>query len=330
MKILVSGASGLIGQALIPFLTAGGHTVTRMVRSPSKLKGGDVLWRPGEGRIDTEKLEGFDAVIHLAGESVAQIWTPEAKRRILESRSHATELLCRALAKLKNPPKVMLCASAVGYFGSRPGEVLTEASSPGLGFLANVVRSWEQATLPATIAGIRVVNLRFGLVLSPRGGAFKSMLLPFKLGLGGKFGNGRQHFPWVSIDDVVGATYFALMNDKLSGPINVTAPNPVTNKVFTKTMGRVLMRPTLFCVPGPLFLALPGGMGTEMFLSDQNVLPARLTEAGYVFKHTQLADAVRHVLRSRGKVEFTGQPVIPVPAAMIAATVPTAAASATA
>lgn len=316
MKILVTGSHGLIGQALIPFLTGAGHSVSRLVRKRSQLKEGDVFWSPIQEKIETRNLEGLDGVIHLAGETVAQIWTPQAKRRIHGSRVHGTELLCRTLAGLKKPPRVLICASAVGYYGSRPGEVLTEQSSPGLGFLANVVRSWEQATLPASIAGIRVVNLRFGLVLSPRGGAFKPMLLPFKLGLGGKLGGGKQHWPWVSIDDVVGAAYFALTNEKLSGAVNVTAPNPVTNKVFTKTLGRVLLRPTFFCVPGPLLKALPGGMGYEMFLSDQNALPQRLLDAGYVFKHSKLEDAIRYLLKqSRGKVEFTPQQVLNAPVA---------------
>lgn len=252
-------------------------------------------WDPSAGDVEPAALEGLDAVVHLAGETVAGRWTDDKKERILRSRVDGTRTLSEALAGLERPPRVLVTASAIGYYGDRGDEQLTEESSSGDGFLAEVVREWEAASRPAEEAGIRVVRLRFGIVLSPAGGALETMLTPFRLGVAGKLGSGRQWMSWISIDDVVGAIRHALVADELAGVANTVAPNPVTNAEFTKTLGRVLGRPTLLPVPGAA-LRLALGEFSQEALSSTRVVPRRLLESGYEFRHPDLEQALRHVL----------------------------------
>jgi uncharacterized protein (TIGR01777 family) len=294
MTVLVSGASGFIGSALVPALTTGGHTVRRLVRGAPSGEG-EYRWDPAAGDVEPAALEGLDAVVHLAGESVAGRWTEGKKERILRSRVAGTRTLSEAIASLERPPRVLVTASAIGYYGDRGDEVLTEESPSGTGFLAEVVREWEAASLPADEAGVRVARLRFGIVLSPAGGALKTMLIPFRLGAGGRLGSGRQWMSWVSIDDVVGAIQHALANDPLAGVANTVSPNPVRNAEFTKTLGHVLGRPALFPVPGPALRLALGEFSSEA-LSSARVVPKRLLESGYDFRHPELEQALRHGL----------------------------------
>ena len=294
MKIGVSGSTGLVGSALVPFLTTSGHQVVRLVRS--KPNPGEVYWSPGEGRLDASGLEGLEAVVHLAGENITGRWTPAKKARIRESRVQGTQLLAGTLAELAQPPKVLVCASAIGYYGDRGEEVLREASPPGSNFLAEVCQAWEAASQPAAQKGIRVVSLRIGVVLSPRGGALGQMLLPFKLGVGGKIGSGRQYLSWIAIDDLVGVIHHALTTDSLQGPVNTVAPQAVTNLEFTKTLGRVLGRPTLFPLPAFAARWAFGQMADELLLASARVEPARLKASGYVFRTPDLEGALRRLL----------------------------------
>ncbi|MBI2487420.1 MAG: TIGR01777 family protein [Deltaproteobacteria bacterium] len=300
MNILVSGSTGLIGSELVPFLTTKGHNVTRLKRSKSgsesKFGEAEVYWNPDSNKVDMPSLEGHDAVVHLAGENVAGIWTDEKKNKIRKSRVNGTRLLSKSLSELGKPPKVLVCASAIGYYGDRGDEVLTEESAQGTGFLAEVCREWEAAAEPAVQKGIRVVHLRFGLVLSPKGGALKTMLLPFRMGVGGTIGSGKQYLSWVAIDDVVGAIYHAITNENLKGPVNVVAPNPVTNQEFTKTLGRVLKRPTLLPIPAFALRLLAGEMADEMLLASTRVEPKRLLSTDYKFRYSKPESALRHLL----------------------------------
>jgi uncharacterized protein len=297
MHILVTGATGLIGSTLVSFLSTGGHQVTRLVRTPPRPGHAEVYWQPETGSIATPGLEGLDAVVHLAGENIAAgRWTAEKKASIRDSRVQGTHLLCDALAQLVNPPNMLVSASAIGYYGDRGAEVLREDSRPGRGFLADVCRAWEAATAPAAQRGIRVVNVRFGVVLSAAGGALAKMLLPFKLGLGGIIGSGQQYMSWIALDDVVGAIHHTLITDTLQGPVNVVAPNPVTNAVFTKTLGRVLRRPTLFPLPAFVARAAFGEMADALLLASTRVEPAKLKDTHYAFRYPELEGALRHVL----------------------------------
>ncbi|MBW3542612.1 MAG: TIGR01777 family oxidoreductase [Planctomycetes bacterium] len=296
MRVLVTGSSGLIGSDLVSFLTTGGHEVVRLVRRQAHAAD-EIAWQPSGGAIDRPALEGFDAVVHLAGENIAGgRWTAKRKARIRSSRVEGTRLLAEALAGLEHKPRVLVCASAIGYYGDRGSEVLDESSSSGDNFLAEVCREWEAAAEPARQAGIRTVHTRFGVVLSAAGGALKQMLTPFKLGAGGKIGSGRQYWSWVAIDDVVGAIHHALMMDSLDGPINVTAPQPVTNREFTKTLGRVLHRPTLLPLPGFAARLALGEMADELLLASARVVPQKLQDSGYEFRYTDLEAALRHAL----------------------------------
>ncbi|MDQ4127187.1 MAG: TIGR01777 family oxidoreductase [Actinomycetota bacterium] len=293
MNVLISGATGLIGTALIPELEAAGHSVTRLTRSPRSAD--DLGWDPEAGTIDD--LEGTDAVVHLAGESIAEgRWTPEKKRRILESRKKGTRMLAEAIAALPVPPSVMVSASADGYYGDRGNELLTEDSEPGSGFLAEVCTAWEAAADPAREAGIRVVHPRTGIALSPKGGALGKTLPIFRLGAGGRIGSGRQYWSWVSLDDVVGSYVYALENEAVSGPVNVCSPNPLTNAEYTKVVGRVLNRPTFFPLPATAARAALGGVADELLLASKRMVPAGLEKAGYRFRHPNLEEALRHLL----------------------------------
>ena len=299
MKVLISGSTGLIGSALISALvTNAGHDVVRLVRSAPKSDGSEVYWDPESERIDTVGLEGMDAVVHLAGENIGSgRWTRNKKARIFDSRVKGTRLLCESLANLNHPPQVLVCASAIGYYGSRGAEVMNEGSASGTGFLADVCREWEIATEFVDHAEIRVVNLRMGIVLSLAGGPLEKMLPPFKMGVGGILGNGRQYMSWIALDDAVGAIHHTLVTDSLQGPVNNVAPHPVTNREFTKALGRVLRRPTLFPLPSfGLRIMFGREMANELFLSSTRVEPARLLETGYAFQYPGLEDALRHVL----------------------------------
>ena len=295
MKILVSGSSGLIGSALVPLLSARGHSITRLVRMDPQP--GQIHWDPERGTIEAARLEGFDAVVHLAGQNIAAgRWTPEQKARIRVSRAKGTRILAEALAALPAPPQVLICASAIGYYGNRGDEVLQEESPAGSGFLPEVCQAWEAAAAPARKMGIRVINLRTGVVLSAAGGALAKMLPAFKMGIGGVVGNGRQYMSWIALNDVVGAIVHALSNPALDGPVNAVAPHPLTNREFTVTLGRVLSRPTLFPLPAFAVRLAFGEMADELLLASQRVEPAKLASSGYKFQFPELEGALRHAL----------------------------------
>jgi hypothetical protein len=299
MKILISGASGLVGAKLVPALASQGHQVVRLVRDKAKASVDAAFWDPKGGFIDQAALAGCDAVVNLAGESIASgRWNASRKRAIRESRVDATTTIAKAFAALEPKPRVLINASAVGYYGSRGDEWLDESSSSGSGdFLSGVCRDWEAATEPARRAGVRVVMTRFGVILSKQGGALATMLTPFKLGLGGRIGDGQQYMSWIAIDDVIGTILHSLGTETLAGPVNTVAPNPATNVAFTKTLGKVLARPTLFPMPAFAAKLVFGEMGEELLLGSQRVRPARLLESGYVFKYPELETALRHLLQ---------------------------------
>jgi uncharacterized protein len=297
LRVGISGASGMIGHALAPFLTTGGHFVLRLVRG--RAREGEASWNYEQGRIEAAKLEGLDAVVHLAGENIAVRWTDARRRRIVDSRAIGTRFLAETLARLRRPPRVLVSASAIGVYGNRGDEILTEASSTLTGppdFLTEVGREWEAATEPARAAGIRVVRLRFGLVLTPAGGVLGRMLPPFRLGVGGPLGGGRQWMSWIAIDDLLGAIHHALMTDGLAGPVNATAPHPVTSATFASTLGRVLHRPAALPVPASALRLAFGEMADVALLSSARVLPARLQESGYAFRYPELEGALRFLL----------------------------------
>lgn len=285
MKILVSGSTGFIGSSLIPFLQEKGCEVLKLVRVRGDLASDEIGWDPHRGVINPPLLEGIDGVIHLAGESISGRWTPDKKKKIYSSRVEGTKLLCNSLNSLKKSPSVMVCASAIGYYGSRGDEILTEESSRGEGFLSDVCFDWENAT---NCCNTRVVNARFGVVLSPKGGALKQMLPVFKMGLGGKLGSGKQWMSWVALEDVLRTLYFSLTS-KLSGPLNIVSPDPVTNAAFTKTLGEILYRPTFMTVPSWAVKWALGEMGEQLLLSSQRVVPDKLEKAGFKFSYLKIA-----------------------------------------
>jgi len=294
MTVAVTGPSGLLGQNLVHFLTTGGHRVVPVSRRPVE---GGMSWDPGGGTIDAGALEGIDGIVHLAGEPIFGLrWTLEKKEKILESRKRGTELLARTLARLSTKPGVLVSGSAVGYYGNRGDTLLTEESGPGRGFLARVCGAWEDATAPAKRAGIRVVTLRTGMVLTPQGGALGTMLLPFKLGLGGRLGSGRQYVSWIDLDDEVGLIYHALATEAVKGPLNATAPSPVPNSTFTDTLGRVLGRPTLIPVPALGVKTLFGEMGQALLLDGARVVPHKAEKTGFRFRYPSLEESLRFQL----------------------------------
>ncbi len=297
MKVLISGATGLIGTELFWSLHKQGHDIVRLVRSVGDVSGADICWDPMTGTADTGRFEGFDAVVHLAGESIASgRWTEKKKQRIRNSRVNSTKNLSVILSRLQKPPKVFITASAIGFYGNRGDEALDEQSAPGTGFLSDVCTLWEASTKPASEKGIRTVNVRFGIVLSPKGGALKTMLCPFKLGVGGIIGDGKQVMSWITLDDVIGVLEKALADNTLSGPVNAVAPEPVTNAVFTNTLGEVLARPTYLPMPAFAARLAFGEMADALLLASARVLPKKLQAAGYGFKAPKLEPALRGLL----------------------------------
>ncbi len=297
LTVAVSGASGLIGRALSAFLGTGGHRVRRLVRGPAR--GDDIFWDPAAGRLDPTHLEGVDAVVHLAGENVgAGRWTAERKARIRSSRIAGTSLLAETLTALPRPPRVLVSASAVGIYGAHGDDDVDESTPPGTGFLAEVATAWESATAPAAVKGIRVAHPRFATVLDPSDGALARLLTPFRAGVGGPLGSGKQAFPWVALDDAVGAVHHALMDDGLNGPFNVSAPAPISQATFARVLGQVLRRPAALPVPGFALRALLGEM-SEVILTGARVLPRRLTAAGFRFLQPDLAVALSEMLGKR-------------------------------
>jgi len=296
MRVLITGSSGFIGSALKQALRGKGHRSVSLVRRAPRSQD-EAAWNPDDGTIDTHSLEGADAAIHLAGVGIgSRRWTAPHKLRVMESRSRGTRLLSEALAGLDPPPEALLCASAVGYYGDRGEEKLTEESHGGAGFLSDVCRRWEAAADPARAAGIRVVHLRSGLVLDRSGGVFPLQSIPFRLGMGGRIGSGRQFWSWITLRDEVRAMMHLLEARDVSGPVNLTAPTPVTNADFTRTLGRVLHRPTVFTVPELVVrLALGGEMANELLLFSQRVLPKKLQASGFTWLDADLEAALRRL-----------------------------------
>lgn len=295
MNILASGTSGPIGGALLPALTSVGHHVTRLVRRPPA--GADeIQWEPAKPVVP-ETVSGYDAVIHLAGETIVGHWDEKKKQRIRDSRINSTHSLVQALAQAAQKPRVLITASAIGYYGNRGDERLTENSRPGSNFLATVCRDWEAETKPAADAGIRTVQLRIGVMLSMAGGALKQMVTPFRFGLGGIIGNGKQYWSWVALEDVVGAVQHALAHEGLSGPVNAVSPNPLTNIDFTRAIAQVLRRPALFPLPVFAVRLFFGQMGEELLLASARVLPTKLEASGYKFRYPELKPALVDILR---------------------------------
>ena len=294
MKILVTGSTGLIGTAALPALKAVGHTVVCLRRDTENSSS----WNPLTGTIDPVSLAGADAVLHLAGANIGEKrWTQSRKRLILESRTAPTTALFKFLDGCDGPPGTIVVASAIGFYGDRGDEWLDESSSSGQGFLADVVRRWEDATRPASEKGPRVVNLRFGIILTPDGGALKRMLLPFRLGLGGPIGTGRQYWSWVGLDDVIGVIRQALECPSLAGPVNVVSPNPVTNREFTETLARVISRPAFFPLPAFAARLALGEMADELLLYSARVKPGKLVATDYQFRDTGLEVCLRKMLK---------------------------------
>jgi uncharacterized protein (TIGR01777 family) len=305
LHLMITGAGGLIGSALVPRLAADGHRLTRVTRGPAGP--GDISWDPAGGMLDLHQLGRVNGVIHLAGENIGSRWTSTRKRRIQQSRVLGTGLLSQALSRLEPRPEVLISASAIGIYGDRGNEVLTESSAPGdpvQDFLVRVCLDWEAAAEPARQAGIRVVHPRFGVVLSPEGGALAKLLTPFRLGLGGHQGHGYQWMSWIAIDDVVGAVRHLLGDRKLSGPVNVTAPGAVVNRHFMQILGRVLRRPTLVRVPAAALNLGLGEMAQRTVLASARVHPSKLLQSGYRFVYPDLEGALRHVLETETSGSF--------------------------
>ncbi len=298
MKILISGASGLIGSALKTALSARGDHVLSLTRRNAR-NDSEITWDPSSNTLDPSRLTNIDGVIHLAGENIAsRRWTAAQKARIRDSRVQGTALLAQTIATISSPPKVFISASAIGYYGNRDDETLTENSQPGEGFLPDVSIAWENAAKSATEAGIRTVHPRIGLVLSTAGGALGKMLLPFKLGLGGIIGSGNQYMSWITLDDLVSLFLFAIDNESISGAINAVSPTPVTNREFTKTLGRVLSRPTIFPLPAFAAKLALGEMADALLLASTRVISSRLENTSFSFAHPHLEPALRHLLNS--------------------------------
>jgi uncharacterized protein (TIGR01777 family) len=293
-SVAVTGASGLVGSVLVPFLRCGGHRVVEIGRSYATPTADQLRWNPARGELDTSALEGIDAVVHLAGDNIASgRWSDARKRSILESRVGPTRLLAEKLAAMKRKPRVLVSASAIGLYGERGDTAVTEADAAGEGFLSDVCRQWEAAVEPAVRAGIRVVTLRIGVVLSARGGALARMLPPFLLGGGGVLGSGRQYMSWISLEDLVGLAHHAVVDERLSGPVNAVAPAAVTNREFTRTLARVLRRPAIVPVPAFALRAAVGEMADALLLASTRVASTKLADSGFVFRDADLETALR-------------------------------------
>lgn len=299
MYIVVTGSTGMVGEAICRTLMDGGHRVGRLVRPESNFQapqGTYSTWDPKAGRIDGRFLDGADAVIHLAGEGIAGWWTAAKRRRIMESRVIGTELLARTLPTLMHRPKLFLCASATGYYGDRGGETLDETAKSGGGFLAETCRRWEAAAQAAVDGGVRTAHMRIGMVLDGSGGALAKMMLPFSLGLGGKIGDGEQYWSWITLHDLCRAAMFLLERDDAAGVYNFVAPEPVTNERFTKALGRAMRRPACLPMPATLITLLADGLADELLLASQRVVPARLEAAGFSFEHATIEPALKAVV----------------------------------
>lgn len=297
MKILIAGASGLVGQELIPYLTKMGHQVKKLVRDSTLLREGEFLWNPENHQVDLSAFEGCDAVINLAGENISSgRWNESKKKSILSSRINATNTLVNAILQLQKAPKIFINASAIGYYGNRGDEILDEASRPGEDFLAHVCIEWEQAASPLLQKNTRVIYTRFGIILSAKAGALNKMLIPFKLGLGGVMGSGDQYMSWIAIDDVVRIIDHILQTESLEGPLNVVSPNPVTNKTYTKTLGKVLARPTLLPLPAFVARLVFGEMADALLLSSQRVSDKKLKSSGFQFLYPDLEKALVNLI----------------------------------
>lgn len=294
--VLISGASGLLGRKLVPFLTTGGHSVLKLVRRDARGEN-EIFWDPAAGKLDPERLQGIDAVIHLSGENVGEgRWTAEKRRKIIDSRLSTTRLLTKTILDLDPRPEVLISSSATGYYGDCRNEEIDETAPSGEGFLASVCEQWEDATKPAADGGIRTVLMRIGVVVTPEGGALGKLLLPYQLGLGGRIGPGSQYISWIGIDDTIAAFYWSLMNNCISGPLNVTGPEPVPYLQFSKTLAGVLSRPAVVPLPSPLIRLLFAQMGVEGLLFSTRARPARLLQSGFAFRHPTLEEVFRHVL----------------------------------
>lgn len=308
-SLVVSGAQGLVGSALKRAVEGQGGIVRRLARTGSTARcENEIAWNPESGSLNSASLSGVDAVVHLAGENIAAgRWTAAKKQRIRDSRVIATHRLCESLARMSAPPRVLVCASAIGFYGDRGDQLVSEVDSPGRGFLPEVCQQWEQATQPAVEAGIRVVNLRIGVVLSRDGGALQKMLLPFQLGLGGQVGHGGQYWSWISLPDLVRSILFAIDNESLSGPVNAVAPTAVKNAEFTRVLGRVLRRPTL--IPLPAFAArlVLGEMANDLLLASIRVAPEQLLKHGFEFEYADLETALRDLLSRKPLETKRGQ-----------------------
>ena len=298
MKILISGASGLVGKHLIPTLIAKGHEINVLVRKTPK-SADEIQWDAEKGFSADEqaKLENFDAVIHLAGDTVeTENWSDEKKRKIEDSRKIGTKVLVDALRQAVNPPKILVSASAVGFYGNRKDEILTEDSPKGEGFFPRVCSQWEEESHKAESFGVRVVTPRIGVVLAKDGGALEKMLTPFKLGVGGVVGSGEQWMSWIALEDLIAIFHFALENESFRGAANATAPSPATNEEFTKTLGKVLHRPTILPIPEFAIKLLFGEMGETLLLQGCRVVPKKLQDAGFKFKYENLEEAMKNAV----------------------------------
>ena len=301
MKVLITGSSGLVGSALTDFFVANGDEVIRLLRRSAPAD--SPVWDPENGEINLAGVRDISAVVHLAGDNLGEgRWNDRKKNSILNSRVKGTQLLSEFFAATEHKPNVIVSASAVGYYGNRGEERVDEASELGKGFLADVCRQWEEATASAVDVGIRVANLRLGLILSAEGGALKKMLLPFRIGLGGVIGSGKQYMSWVSIDDVIGMIQHIIANEALCGPVNLVSPNSVSNREFTKTLGQVLNRPTIFPMPAFAARIAFGEMADELLLSSTRVIPKKLMDNGYEFRHPELGGAFEHLLNMEDNI----------------------------